>query len=632
MPADVAAPAALTRRGLLRYSQLLVVFGAFAAMGATLLAQQAREVGSQADASLRLLGTSEAVPGGRRGPSGCLVIFCGEEELSQTAASDIQAILRELSVEATYVDVAHDALPDLSPFGKVVLAVEDLSRLGASLGALMSWVHGSGQLMVFIPPDPNSAFQTASQQLGIRESATDWYTTPGVRFVSDLMLGGRDHDFVLTEPFESTLPVALDDACRVHAVSADAREVPLVWECERGAGRVVFCNLRVVEKHTRGMFAQAFGLLGPSFAWPVIDGSAFYLDDFPSPVPGGSGEYIERDFGTSVSNFYTDVWWPDLSAFARTYGIAFTGLVIEDYNDTVSPPFARQQDVSRFQYFAGELLRLGGELGVHGYNHMPLVTKGSLEDIDGYETGTYEELYDGYDYWPSEEDMTASLAELDDFMHATFAGNEAHVYVPPSNILSAPGRAALLASPFDVRAIASIYFESAEHAQYVQDFGVADDGVVNTPRIISGGQIDDYMKLCALSELNLHFVSSHFMHPDDMLDPDRGAVQGWRSALANIYAYAEWLYAAAPQIRNLTGTELAAAVQRWSDVCVSTSDEPDAIVLTLEGLHDEACLFVRSRATLSTGSVSGGSVERLDGSLYLVRAREATVRIPKEEA
>ena len=277
-------------------------------------------------------------------------------------------------------------------------------------------------------------------------------------------------------------------------------------------------------------------------------------------MPGGSGEYIERDYGTSVSSFYTEVWWPDLRRFAQRYGAVFTGLIIEDYNDTVEPPFAVTQDTSRFQYFAGELLRLGGELGIHGYNHMPLVTAGSLDSNEGYVPGTYEDAYGGYVYWPSQEAMGGALQELYDFVQATFPDNSPTVYVPPSNILSQPGRDALMASAFDVRVIASIYFDSSEHVQYVQDFGVADDGVVNTPRIISGGQIDDYMRLSALSELNLHFVSSHFMHPDDMLDPDRAAVEGWASAYANICAYADWLYGSVPHIRNLTGSELGAAV------------------------------------------------------------------------
>ena len=56
-----------------------------------------------------------------------------------------------------------------------------------------------------------------------------------------------------------------------------------------------------------------------------------------------------------------------------------------------------------------------------------------------------------------------------------------------------------------------------------RNFEVAKDGIVEQPRIISGAIIDNYMKMAALSELNMHFVNSHFIHPDDLLDEDRGA-------------------------------------------------------------------------------------------------------------
>ena len=42
--------------------------------------------------------------------------------------------------------------------------------------------------------------------------------------------------------------------------------------------------------------------------------------------------------------------------------------------------------------------------------------------------------------------------------------------------------------------------------------------------------------------------------------------------------------------------------------------------------------LTRSRDALVCGQVEGGSVEQLDGSLYLVRATATNVRIPKEGA
>ena len=40
--------------------------------------------------------------------------------------------------------------------------------------------------------------------------------------------------------------------------------------------------------------------------------STYYIDDFPSPVPAGDGRFVKRDYDMSVSEFYTNVWWPDL--------------------------------------------------------------------------------------------------------------------------------------------------------------------------------------------------------------------------------------------------------------------------------------------------------------------------------
>ena len=35
----------------------------------------------------------------------------------------------------------------------------------------------------------------------------------------------------------------------------------------------------------------------------MINGSVFYLDDFPSPVPGGDGTYVRRDYNTNIDRF-----------------------------------------------------------------------------------------------------------------------------------------------------------------------------------------------------------------------------------------------------------------------------------------------------------------------------------------
>ena len=128
------------------------------------------------------------------------------------------------------------------------------------------------------------------------------------------------------------------------------------------------------------------------------------------------------------------------------------------------------------------------------------------------------------------------------------------VYVPPSNILSARARKLIGTDVPRIKTIASTYFEDGTDLPYVQEFGVASDGIVEQPRIVSGGMVhDSYMRLAAVSELNMHYVSTHFMHPDDLLDPDRGAKEGWEVYKGGLTDYLEWLTKSAPDLRRQTG-------------------------------------------------------------------------------
>ena len=138
------------------------------------------------------------------------------------------------------------------------------------------------------------------------------------------------------------------------------------------------------------------------------------------------------------------------------------------------------------------------------------------------------------------------------------------------------------------------------------------------------------MQIVALSELNFHFVNTHFQHPDDALDEDRGAELGWEKMFANLSEYVDWLYTSAPEIRNLTGTELAAAVQIYDDLWVERKYEENTLTLELGNFRKEAWLMVRINEG-TPGEVKGGELEKLQEGLYLLRADQAQVSIEIEK-
>lgn len=548
-------------------------------------------------------------------PVTCLLVCNSEDASSLDAAEQFPQILTDMKVGFAQVDLAEEPLPALEGYRTVVVTLSNLSALGENVLALADWVEQGGRALFASALQKTSGSMLLEQKLGILSSDYGYSRVDNVRLNEDFMIGGGK-TYAVTDGFDSAWTVELSERAEVFAVTDSDRPTPLVWRTACGEGTFVVVNLGFCERSTRGFYAAAYSLLEPVCVWPVLDGATFYLDDFPSPVPGGDGVYLRRDYGTTVSEFYANIWWPDMLALAERYGFAYTGAVIENYgDDTLSEP-ERQLDVSRFQYFGNMLLRAGGEIGYHGYNHQPLCT--GTTDYGG-------EL--PYHTWPDEAAMAAAMKELTEFVGSQFPEGEHSVYVPPSNVLSAEGRR-LLGQQFpDIRTIASTYF--VDGLAYGQEFGVAEDGIVEQPRFTSGAVLDDYMKMTALSELNMHFVNNHFMHPDDLLDEDRGAALGWEELKRRLTEYMDWLYTAAPCIRRLTGSELSGAVQRYAMLAPRATRTGQTLTVELSHFVDEASLLVRLNEGRPAG-VEGGELIPLTGTLYLLRAEQPAVTITLE--
>lgn len=546
-----------------------------------------------------------------------LVIDSSQEGVSD-AESMLDRVLLDMKVPTVTVDLAQgDEIPTLKQYQTMVIAMPNLDPLGEHVLQIMQWVKKGGGVMFAMTPEKTGYLDVIGPQIGIESSVYKYVVTEGITPSEDFMLGGGQ-TYMFSDPFKSSLSVALNDRAQVEAVSSNGR-TPLVWRSSVESGTAVMCNIGIYVKMVRGFYASAFSLLSSAMAYPVINSAAFYLDDFPSPVPSGNGKYIKRDYNMSISEFYAQVWWPDLVRLAERYGIRFTGVMIENYGDDTKNDPVRQTDNTQFEYYGGLLLRQNGEIGYHGYNHQPLV----LPNTDYGNEYTYVQ-------WPNRKAIVDSLNELIAFQKTVLPAATSSVYVPPSNILSSEGRKIIGEDVPQIRAIASMAFPPDSSLEYVQEFGVAADGVVEAPRIVSGSMVNNsYMRLAAVSELNMHYVSTHFMHPDDLLDEDRGAKEGWETYRKGLEDYLDWLEQSAPSIRMQTGTECAAAVQRFSGLTVSMATSDDSWDLHLGNLIDQGWLMFRANNG-TPGRVRGGSLTKLTGNLYLLKATSATVHIERK--
>ena len=167
-----------------------------------------------------------------------------------------------------------------------------------------------------------------------------------------------------------------------------------------------------------------------------------------------------------------------------------------------------------------------------------------------------------YRPWASEGDMRTSLQTLRNITAQLFPAVTLRSYVPPSNYLSAEGRRAVVQALPDLGVISGIYTDEAEDgAVYVQDFTVAEDGIAEFPRVSSGMAPTDFEQMSALSAMGLYGAFSHFIHPDDIFDAERGGGKTWEELYRSYCSFIGDIHETYPWLRSLSAAEAGDALR-----------------------------------------------------------------------
>ncbi len=601
-----------------RFKGILVIVLVFALIAAILFIELSGVQFRYAQKSLDLLPSEKIVTKTQSCAAldkNTLLLYSSEDKASSEAYMQFEVIVNDMKIGTDFINLSVSEIPDLNAYSLVIILLSDLSYVGDPLVDICRWVHDGGNVYFPLTIDKNAYSSAVENKIGIE--ASFGYSYVGSMYVAEGFMVGGGKAFAVPDAYQSARTVQLNPkTTTVHASIDNKDGVPLVWEADYGNGKFVVNNFGMCDKAYRGFFSASISLFNSVFMYPVINGSTFYLDDFPSQIPEGNSEYIAQDFQTTIRDFYINIWWPDMMNLSDKYGIKYTGLAIECYDDSIDGTTDAVPDTATFLTFGNMLLRKGGELGYHGYNHQPLC----LGNKD------YRDIYD-YKTWENEEAMIKAFSHLIDFCDELFPDTELSVYVPPSNLLSDEGRQMLLNNFEEIITLSGIYLpDDVLDFALLQEFEVDENGIVDQPRIISGCDIDDFMTIGAFSELNFHYVNDHFTHPDDALDPDRGAELGWRELYKRFDGFLNWLYTSAPNIRNFTGTELSAAVQRFVAVTPHVVLKDTRMEIKLDNFYDNAQFMLRFNEE-EPRTVDGGTLTHITGDLYILEATNDTITI-----
>jgi hypothetical protein len=502
-------------------------------------------------------------------------------------------------------EVTIQSIPEnFDSYKMVIVTFEDIDLI-QNIDKIDSYVQKGGNFFFAIRPDLDGAFYKLYRKLGIYEVG-GFTEVQGIELTSNLLI--KQKGLIIKDNLisNSSLAVGLEKKATLYAKAA-LNKLPLLWDVEYGKGKfMVFNGTMFSTKDNRGFISGAISLLLDNFMYPVLNMKLTYLDDFPAPIPLGYNEKIFNELKLDIPTFYRNVWWPFIQKQSAKYDLKYTGVVIQTYNNRVYPPFHSEHDSENHLIRYGrELLKMGGEIGVHGYNHQSLVTDQDRVNHLGYRS------------WPNETNMAASLNLVESYINEAFPGYEISTYVPPSNIIEQNGIHALSNAIPTITNISSLYLPDADNTAFVQEFEKKGN-FIHIPRLTSGHEYSDSNKWTMLNGINSIGVFSHFIHPDDILDENRSSSSSWKEVSEGLNDIFKDVYKEYPWLISMTASEAARALEKYEQSEIYIEDKEDKKIGYIDNFSSEISFILRTNKKI--GKVKGCKIEKIDNGIYHVRA------------
>ncbi|EPE63528.1 polysaccharide deacetylase family protein [Exiguobacterium sp. S17] len=567
--------------------------------------------------------TFETLAGETRSLSGeklQIYLHQNEDRLSESILTNFTYALDYAKLPYTRISADEIAALQPSPYTVLVLGGENTA----------SW-----------PYETIERFVEAGGRLYIAGRFIDakWADLVGVEDFGDYLDGVNGLEFE-QELFPGYVNLSQDSELFIHSIadvkleqSSDvmitANKEPILWKAPYGKGEVMYWNTTsLADKNSRGLMIQALSTLFPAFVTQQAGIKVVHFDDFPAPVPGNSNPVIKDAYNLSIKDFFSEIWWRDMKQIAADHDVMYTGFLIGSYKATNEETVEQLNKKIRepmLEYGRG-LLQLNGEVGLHGFNHQPLVSGDETMD---------PEL--GYTRWKDEEQMRSAVDRVVETFDYYLPEEQIRSYVPPSNIIGTSGLSVLNDVFPEGLIIAGLYSGDTSKGSYVQEFGPdpVNPNLYNFPRVSSGyNETTDETFVVADAVANFGLVS-HFIHPDDVLDVYRSKGRSWAAMKDSFEGMFETIHATYPHLEALTQYDAYQKYKLYQQAEIEVAYTEDTIEINSRSVVTPSTMLVRLQPgmSLETGTFAFGTVRTFgdSGTLYQVELTDTYARLTMKE-
>lgn len=214
-----------------RWQKLLLVWGVFLLIAAVLFAERSGVQYTHTRFRLSYLPQEQAISKAQalqEQPATCLLLCDTRQSGVDDARKLFTQLLQDMKVAADVVDLAEVSVNDLPApenYQTAVVLMPNVEPLGEELLRLMNWVEDGGGLLFGMSPSNDRYFNVISAKLGVLSTSGEYKQAESIVPAEGFMLGSGQR-YELSDPFDSSLAVALREDTEVYATTGDEKVPP----------------------------------------------------------------------------------------------------------------------------------------------------------------------------------------------------------------------------------------------------------------------------------------------------------------------------------------------------------------------------------------------------------------------
>jgi hypothetical protein len=499
-------------------------------------------------------------------------------EDDQSLATSIKGMLERLDKEVIEQSI-EEPLSLTATYNGIIIATENLDAL-PDKELLIEYATSGGSIFFATRPSPGPSLSSLYQQLGIVEIG-NFIENNGIELSHSFFDSSFSQSFLSQQIRNSSLAVRLDVKTRLYATASDG--TPLLWTVPLGSGKIIVFNGSMFSDSAQGaLFIKGVQLMLPTFIYPVMNAKVTALEGFPFPIASG-----RHEDGVTNEEYYRQNFWPNMERLEAKYDLNYTASYVATFEDDVID--FNSNDLSSSQentdFYGRELIRMGGELAIQGYNHFPINRLAEADILNQMQNATQR-------------------------INHALPNYQVQSYIPVKQ-----------STPLDpVPTMQLVLPELHAVLVNVDHPTMQDDGVAVLPKTMSGFTSTEFTDWLVFNQVAISGYFSQSIMPQSFLTNT-----SLEADIQDFGAFQKLLKKDVPWLRGMTLSSAAETVKHYTSSHIYEESTENGITFHLDSLSQPSYFYFSTERSIT--DTKNCEIQKIGDDLYLVEVNDLTFEI-----